>query len=668
MLPYGIMLNIKFVRGATIIFASREASMALELFTIFSSTGLVLWQKQFEGAAGVLRGDPVTRLIEDVLLQERGGAVGHREDEFHQCTYSANATLGLIFLAVYHKGITLPWISDLVDKCEKVFTRKFEDQIPNYGGEKLDFENEFQTTLEIVYNAKNSRRAGAKHASPRRFGETKKGKDILAGKEEAGSNSSKKRNRRKRKKKGKEGDSADSAENKESSDEDGGEQTQGETDNSALTEEQLLAQKFASMGRKKRTMGGFKGKTKKGAAKNSQGTSPSHKGAQHWRDPTTRKLNKKESARLAGELDRSARTKLSPSEDHLAKVEAFKAKYLGDADDGWDVDVKSEDAQGADGVTGWFSSLSAVKAMKDFASRASGTAVVTEESLSQVRSALIGQLVRKNVAREVADVIMESVSASVVGQSLSTFERVDTVVADALEASVGRILTPKRDLDIVREVQEAKKRGVPYTIVFVGINGVGKSTSLAKVCYHLLQKSFRPLIAACDTFRSGAVEQLKVHADCLGVDVFEQGYASDSAQVAKAAITHARREGHDVVLVDTAGRMQNNRPHMIALSSVITVNQPDLILFVGEALAGNDAIDQLTQFNQALTDHATTKTPRLVDGIVLTKFDCVDDKVGAAVSMVHKTGRPIMFVGTGQKYTHLRKLNVKDVLRKLFTT
>ena len=311
--------------------------------------------------------------------------------------------------------------------------------------------------------------------------------------------------------------------------------------------------------------------------------------------------------------------------------------------------------------------MSAVKAMKDFASRASGSAVVMKESLAQVRAALVGQLVSKNVASEVADLIMESVSASVLGESLSTFERVETVVNEALEAAVGRILTPKRDLDLVREVQEAKSRGVPYTIVFVGINGVGKSTSLAKVCYHLLQKSFRPLIAACDTFRSGAVEQLKVHADCLGVDVFEQGYASDSSQVAKAAITHARREGHDVVLVDTAGRMQNNRPHMIALSSVITTNQPDLILFVGEALAGNDAIDQLTQFNQALTDYATTKTPRLVDGIVLTKFDCVDDKVGAAVSMVHKTGRPIMFVGTGQKYTHLRKLNVKDVLRKLFT-
>merc|ERR1711968_407796 len=115
--------------------------------------------------------------------------------------------------------------------------------------------------------------------------------------------------------------------------------------------------------------------------------------------------------------------------------------------------------------------------MKDFASRASGTAVVTEESLSGVRSALVGQLVSKNVAREVADVIMKSVSASVVGESLSTFERVETVVNSALEASIGRVLTPKRDLDLVREVQEAKARGVPYTIVFVGINGVGKSTS-----------------------------------------------------------------------------------------------------------------------------------------------------------------------------------------------
>jgi signal recognition particle receptor subunit alpha len=260
---------------------------------------------------------------------------------------------------------------------------------------------------------------------------------------------------------------------------------------------------------------------------------------------------------------------------------------------------------------------------------------------------------------------MNSVSQSVLGHSLSTFERVSTVVNTALESSVGRILTPKQDLDLVRNIQESQKKNKPYVIVFVGINGVGKSTSLAKVCYHLLQKSFRPLIAACDTFRSGAVEQLKVHADCLGVDVFEQGYASDSSKVAQSAITHATREGHDVVLVDTAGRMQNNKPHMVALSAVITVNNPDLILFVGEALAGNDAIDQMTQFNQALKDHARSNRPRLIDGIVLTKFDCVDDKVGTAVSMVHKTATPIMFVGTGQKYTHLRKLNVEDVLHKL---
>lgn len=353
---------------------------------------------------------------------------------------------------------------------------------------------------------------------------------------------------------------------------------------------------------------------------------------------------------------------VASADEHKAQLDDFKMKYLGEEDDGWGKESKS--INGSDG--GWFSSLSAVKAMKSMANRVTGSAVITEEELVDVKAAMIGQLVSKNVARDVADVIMDSVSESVVGKSLSTFEKVSTVVNTALEESVGRILTPKKDLDLVRNVMEAKKKKKPYVIVFVGINGVGKSTSLAKVCYHLLQKSFRPLIAACDTFRSGAVEQLKVHADCLGVDVFEQGYASDSSKVAQSAIIHATREGHDIVLVDTAGRMQNNKPHMVALSAVITLNSPDLILFVGEALAGNDAIDQMTQFNQALRDHAKSNRPRLIDGIVLTKFDCVDDKVGTAVSMVHKTATPIMFVGTGQKYTHLRKLNVADVLHKLF--
>ena len=156
-----------------------------------------------------------------------------------------------------------------------------------------------------------------------------------------------------------------------------------------------------------------------------------------------------------------------------------------------------------------------------------------------------------------------------------------------------------------------------------------------------------------------------MHSDCLGVPVFDRGYKRDPAHVAKEAIEYAKENKFDVVLVDTAGRMQNNGPLMIALSKIITLNSPDLILFVGEAIVGNDALDQLTEFNRALMDNAKGKNPRLIDGIVLTKFDCVDDKVGTAVSMVHRTGQPIMFVGTGQKYTHLRRLNVPTVVNAL---
>lgn len=185
----------------------------------------------------------------------------------------------------------------------------------------------------------------------------------------------------------------------------------------------------------------------------------------------------------------------------------------------------------------------------------------------------------------------------------------------------------------------------------VGVNGVGKSTSLAKVAYWLLQHGLSVTLAACDTFRSGAVEQLRTHGCRLGVPVFDRIRAARS----------------DVVLVDTAGRMQDNEPLMRALSKLINLNAPDLVLFVGEALVGNDALDQLTKFNHKLADLSTAPTARLIDGILLTKFDTIDDKVGAALSMVYTSGAPVMFVGCGQTYTDLKKLNVKSIVKTLLT-
>ena len=199
-----------------------------------------------------------------------------------------------------------------------------------------------------------------------------------------------------------------------------------------------------------------------------------------------------------------------------------------------------------------------------------------------------------------------------------------------------------------------------------GINGVGKSTSLAKVAYFLKQHGIKVLIAACDTFRSGAVEQLRTHSRCLDVPLFQMGYSGDPSRVAASALAHAKENKFDCVLVDTAGRMQNNEPLMRALAKLVSDNDPDLVLFVGEALVGNDGIDQLSMFDRALINYSPPGKTHRVDGIVLTKFDTIDDKVGAALSMSYKSGQPVMFVGTGQKYIHLKKLNVSAVMKHLF--
>jgi len=234
-----------------------------------------------------------------------------------------------------------------------------------------------------------------------------------------------------------------------------------------------------------------------------------------------------------------------------------------------------------------------------------------------------------------------------------------------MEEALVKILTPKRNIDILRDVQTAKGQKRPYVIVFVGVNGVGKSTNLAKVCSWLLDNSHSVLIAACDTFRSGAVEQLNVHCRRLKVELFERGYRTDPTSIAMDAIRYAKQQNKEVVLIDTAGRMQDNEPLMQALSKLVNTVKPDIVLFVGEALVGNDAVDQLTKYNQALMDLSKGKEPRLIDGIILTKFDTIDDKVGAAISMVYTTGAPIVFLGVGQQYTDLRRMNVEVVTKVL---
>ncbi|KAI9064297.1 signal recognition particle binding protein [Trametes sanguinea] len=321
--------------------------------------------------------------------------------------------------------------------------------------------------------------------------------------------------------------------------------------------------------------------------------------------------------------------------------------------------------------------------------RLTGSKVLTEQDLKPVLEAMKQHLMKKNVAKEISDKICEDVGQSLVGKKVGGFQTTTSAVRQALGNSITRILTPKTSTDLLLSIRTklstpmpTSQQRQPYSITFVGVNGVGKSTNLSKVCFWLIQNGFRVLIAACDTFRSGAVEQLRVHVrnlSMLGVDgatdskgrveLYERGYGKDAAGIAKEAISYARDNDFDVVLIDTAGRMQDNEPLMRALAKLVATNNPDKIIFVGEALVGNEAVDQLTKFDRALRDFSAASggQERGIDGMLVTKWDTVDDKVGAALSMTYVTGQPIIFVGCGQTYTDLRQLRVANVVQAILS-
>lgn len=243
-----------------------------------------------------------------------------------------------------------------------------------------------------------------------------------------------------------------------------------------------------------------------------------------------------------------------------------------------------------------------------------------------------------------------------------------------------RILTPTSSLDLLRAITSAigASHPRPYVISIVGVNGVGKSTNLSKLAYFLLQNNFRVLVCAADTFRSGAVEQLRVHVRNLTelsrrenvgyIELFEKGYGKDAALLAKDAVNYASESDDgkmrfDVVLIDTAGRRHNDTRLMSSLTKFGQLANPDKIFMVGEALVGTDSVAQARNFSAQFVD--TKGRGRGLDGFIISKCDTVGDMVGTLVSMVHATGIPVVFLGVGQHYGDLRGLNVEWAVDKL---
>ncbi|TDH65105.1 uncharacterized protein CCR75_007271 [Bremia lactucae] len=595
----------------------------IDHFVIFSKTGTILWSRTL----CLLSGDPVDKLISRVLMEDRAGEKKFIDDAYSMQWVFENK-LDLVFVVVYQKILQLLYIEELLDIVKKDFVAMFPQQIINQTPVK--YNEKFAKILkatELKFTSNQMRKG------PRAFHASNKvrAKGALTDVSSATSSSLR------------------SAKTANSSDDESDGRTSDALNSSAGEPDNKGALK--SKVRAMRT-----GPRRKGKDMVVKEPKVSTKKMTKWDDT---KVSKKE----AEALDRS---KLTTMEEEVAQLREKREAYIGEmVDSDSDGSSDSDDDLANSGVdfdSGW--SFSKTR-LGNFLSTVSGNKILEREDLESVIIPMHQMLITKNVASEVADELCESIITTVIGQKLESFTRISTVVRKALEAALLRILTPKKSTDVLREILQAKADGRAYSIVFVGVNGVGKSTSLSKVCYYLKSKGINVMIAACDTFRSGAVEQLNQHAKVLDVKLFQMGYSKDPASVAKEAIKYGTNNGFDCVLIDTAGRMQNNEPLMRALAKLVSNNEPDLVLFVGEALVGNDGIDQISMFDRALADYSDRREPHCIDGIVITKFDTIDDKVGAAVSMVYKTGQPIMFVGTGQKYTHLKKLNVRTVLRHL---
>ncbi|QIX01058.1 hypothetical protein AMS68_006575 [Peltaster fructicola] len=309
-----------------------------------------------------------------------------------------------------------------------------------------------------------------------------------------------------------------------------------------------------------------------------------------------------------------------------------------------------------------------------------GGKTLSKEDLKAPLVQMENHLVEKNVAREAAVRLCQSVETDLLNQKTASFTSIDKTIRESMAKALTRMLTPTSSLDLLRNITSTIEppNARPYVISIVGVNGVGKSTSLSKIAYFLLQNKFRVLIVAGDTFRSGAVEQLRVHVRNLSelsrrenvgkVELFEKGYGKDAAQVARDAVAFASSEMlFDVVLIDTAGRRHNDARLMSSLTKFGQLANPDKIFMVGEALVGTDSVAQAKHFAQEFVDTKGQLRNNGVglDGFIISKCDTVGDMVGTMVSMVHATGIPVVFLGVGQHYGDLRGLNVGWAVDKL---
>lgn len=277
---------------------------------------------------------------------------------------------------------------------------------------------------------------------------------------------------------------------------------------------------------------------------------------------------------------------------------------------------------------------------------------ISENMLDEILWDLEIDLLESDVALPVVEEIKKGVRDNLLGKKVERGYAPEDAIELALKSSI-EIVLKKNEFDFDQFIASRQK---PVVIMFVGINGTGKTTAIAKIAHRLQKNGMSCVLAASDTFRAGAIEQLSVHAERLNCKIVKHKPGSDPAAVAFDAVEHAKARKKDVVLIDTAGRMQTNVNLMDEMKKIKRVVKPDLVVFVGDALAGNDAIEQAATFDKEVG----------IDAVILTKIDA-DAKGGAALSIAHAVNKPIAFLSTGQGYDDFIKFDSKWMVERLFS-
>jgi len=282
------------------------------------------------------------------------------------------------------------------------------------------------------------------------------------------------------------------------------------------------------------------------------------------------------------------------------------------------------------------------------------TTELKAENLHTILSDFKVTLAENDVALPVADRICDELEKRLDGVQVKRLEDRKEIITKNLNEVLLETMRTTNGIDLLKAVEEKRKKNEPFVIVFVGINGTGKTTSIAKVAHYLNKKGYSVVLACSDTYRAGSIEQLEEHAKRLGLRMVKHKYGADPAAVAYDTISHAKAHGINVVLIDTAGRMQTNKNLMNELGKVKRIVNPDLTVLTVDSLTGNDAVMQAEEFHKSVG----------IDATILTKVDA-DVKGGSSLSVTYVTQKPILFIGTGQTYDDLEKFEPEKFVQMI---